>query len=250
MPLAILFSILVQIACAVHCVRGGRSSLWLMVIIFLSLPGCFAYAVFEILPEYAGRREVRAAKAAAVRKLDPDRAVRAAQEALDMADTAANRTALGDALAEKGNWSEAARHYRSALDKSPARDRAAQLKLARAQLESGRADAARTLLEALPESASPSENDRAALLLARSLEDSGETERALALYADVGQRLSGAEAHCRRAALLIRSGRSAEAVPLLDEAARRAKRIDRFERARDADMYDWAARTLTELRGR
>jgi hypothetical protein len=250
MPLAILFSILVQVACAVHCVRNGRSSLWLMVIIFLSLPGCFAYAVFEILPEYAGRREVRAAKAAAVRKLDPERAVRAAQEALDMADTAANRTALGDALAEKGSWAQAVRHYRIALDKSPARDRSAQLKLARAQLESGHAEAARTLLETLPESASSSENDRAALLLARSLQDSGETERALVLYADVGQRLPGAEAHCRQAALLMRNGRSAEAVPLLDEAARRAKRLDRFERARDSDMYDWAARTLTELRGR
>ena len=45
------FSILVQILCAVHCVRNGRSGLWLTVIIFLSLPGCLAYAIFEILPE-------------------------------------------------------------------------------------------------------------------------------------------------------------------------------------------------------
>jgi hypothetical protein len=245
----ILFSILVQIACAVHCIRGGRSSLWLMVIIFLSLPGCFAYAVFEILPQYAGRREVRAAKAAAVRKIDPERDIRAAREALDTADTAASRSALGDALAESGAWSEAALHYRVALDRSPVSDRAAQLKLARAQLETGNPGAARGLLETLPESASPSENDRAALLLARSLDDSGETERALALYAELGERMPGAEAQCRRAALLIRGGRSAEAIALLEEAERRARRLDRFERSKDAAMYDWAARTLAELRG-
>ena len=57
-------SILVQIACAVHCVRNNRNALWLMVIIFLSLPGCLAYFIFEILPGLMGRREVRAVKRA------------------------------------------------------------------------------------------------------------------------------------------------------------------------------------------
>src|SRR5438309_4452750 len=85
-------SILVQIGCAVHCVRGHRNQMWLMVIIFLSLPGCLAYAIFEILPGLAGRREVRMARATAVRRQNPDREVRRAREALEVADTAANRT--------------------------------------------------------------------------------------------------------------------------------------------------------------
>jgi hypothetical protein len=242
-------SVMVQILCAVHCIRNGRNSLWLMVIIFLSLPGCLAYAIFEILPQYAGRREVRAVKAAAARKLDPEREVRAAREALDLADTAANRTALGDALAERGDWREAAAHYREALARMPRGDRAAQVKLARAELESGDAAAARRLLEGLAESASGSENDRAALLLARSLEACGETGPALALYADLGERLPGGEAQCRRAALLIAGGRQAEALPVLKEVERLTKRLDRFERAKAAEMYDWAARTLAELRG-
>jgi hypothetical protein len=46
----------------------------------------------------------------------------------------------------------------------------------------------------------------------------------------------------------MRLGRKDEALPLLEETARRAKRIDRYERMRDGDMYDWAARTLAELR--
>src|SRR3954447_2965956 len=101
-------SILIQIACAVHCVRNNRNSMWLMVIIFLSLPGCLAYSIFEILPAYAGRREVRALKSPAARKLDPARELRLAREAVDLADTASNHTHLGDALAATGNWREAA----------------------------------------------------------------------------------------------------------------------------------------------
>jgi len=244
------FSILIQLLCAVHCIRGGRNQMWLMAIIFLSIPGCLAYAFFEILPAYSGRREVRAVSAAAVKKLDPERDLRAARVALDTADTAANRTRLGDALADKGAWPEASLAYAEALARTPGgSDRALQVKLARAELESGRAAAARDILQGLAPSHSPSENDRIALLLARSLDDCGDGEAALRLYADVGERLSGAEAQCRHAALLIRLGRQAEALPLLDETERRARRIDRFERMRDADMYDWAARTLKELRG-
>lgn len=159
-------SLAVQLICAVHCVRGGRNRAWLMVILFLSIPGCLAYALFEILPQYAGRREVRTVKAAALRKLDPEREVRAARDALDLADTAANRSRLGDALAGTGAWQEAAEQYRVARAKAPAGDRGAQVKLARALLEAGEAAEALTLIETLPESASPSETDRTRLLLA------------------------------------------------------------------------------------
>jgi hypothetical protein len=244
----IALSVLVQIACAVHCVRSGRNGMWLMVIIFLSIPGCLAYAAFEILPQFAGRREVRAAKQAAARALDPERELRAAREALELSDTAANRSALGDALADLGRWAEAAEHYAVAAAKTPTLDRGSQVKLARARLEAGDHRRALETIEALPPSASQAENDRAALLKARALEDGGEAEPALALYAELGERMPGGEALCRRAALLLTRGRRTEALAALAEVERRMKRIDRFERTANADMYDWAARTLTELR--
>ena len=242
-------SLIVQLICAIHCVRNGRSGLWLMVILFLSIPGCLAYAWFEILPQYSGRREVRAAKATVVRKLDPERELRAAREALETADTAANHDAMADALADAGRWAEAVPHYREALARTPGADRAARVKLARALLESGDAAGALAMLDDLPESRSATENDRAALLRARALEETGETEAALNLYAELGARMAGGEALCREAALLIRSGRAGEAVAPLEEVERRLKRMDRFERARDGDMSDWAERTLRELRG-
>ena len=247
MPI-IALAILVQILCAVHCVRNNRNSLWLMVIIFLSLPGCLAYAVFEILPYYAGHREVRRVRAAAAKALDPERDVRAAREALELAETASNRIALGDALGEQGKWAEAISHYEAAAAKAPAPERSTQFRLVRACFEAGRFDRARSLLEALPSSGSQAENDRTELLRARLLEQDGETDRALALYDDVGRRMPGGEAQCRQAALLIALGRGRDAVPPLIEVERRLKRLDRIERASQADMYDWAARTLAELR--
>jgi hypothetical protein len=60
--------------------------------------------------------------------------------------------------------------------------------------------------------------------------------------------MAGAEPQCRQAALLMSLGRSGEALPILTEVERRAKRLDRIQRARQADMYDWAARNLAELR--
>ena len=247
MPFVFL-SILIQIACAVHCVRGARNSLWLMVIIFLSLPGCLAYFIFEILPGLSGRREVRAVKRAAVKAIDPERDVRLAREAVEIADTAANRIALADALAGHGKWGEAIPHYDIAEAKAPGVDRPTRFKLATACFDAGKSARARELLEALPPSGSQSENDRAALLLARLIEEQGDTDRALAIYAEVGERMPGAEAQCRQAALLMTLGRGAEALPLLAEAEKRAKRMDRFERAKQSDMYDWAAQSLAELR--
>jgi hypothetical protein len=245
----ILGTFLVQLACVVHLFRNNRNTLWLWAILLLPIAGSAAYVVVEVLPPLFRRREVRAAQAAAVRRLDPERELRAAREAVDVADTAATRTALADALAETGQWGEAVRHYREAVAKTPGRDRAASLKLARACLEAGNLAEARRLLETLPESSSPSENDRAALLLARSLDELGEADRAAALYAELGERMPGAEAQCRHAALLIARGRGAEAVPLLEESERRARRLDKMERKKDSEMYDWAARTLDELRG-
>ena len=156
---------------------------------------------------------------------------------------------VGDALAGRGEWNTAILHYEQAEAKSPGgSDRGIRLKLIKACFEAGRTKRARDLLEALPPSGLQSDNDRASLLLARMLEADGETARALALYNDVGRRLPGAEAQCREAGLLLSLGRRAEAFIALTEADRRAKRMDRHERAKDGEMFAWAVQTLAELR--
>jgi hypothetical protein len=248
MPI-VLAIIALQIACAIHCARTGRSSVWVMVIIFFPVLGSLAYVIMEVLPGSGMNRTARKARARASQMLDPERPLRQARDALDIADTAANQVKVADALADRGEWAAAIRHYERGEAKAPGgSDRGIRLKLIKASFEAGRIKRARDMLEALEPSTVQSDKDRASLLLARMLEAEGENARALTLYADVGRRLPGAEAHCREAGLLLNLGRRAEAVAPLAEAEKRAKRMDRHERAKDGDMYAWAAQTLAELR--
>ena len=249
MPILVAI-VALQVACAVHCARSGRSGGgWIMIILFMPVVGSLAYVVMEVLPGSGVTRHAHKARATVAQKLDPEKPLRQAREALEIADTAANHLKVGDALAGRGEWNTAILHYEQAEAKSPGgSDRGIRLKLIKACFEAGRTKRARDLLEALPPSGLQSDNDRASLLLARMLEADGETARALALYNDVGRRLPGAEAQCREAGLLLSLGRRAEAFIALTEADRRAKRMDRHERAKDGEMFAWAVQTLAELR--
>ena len=248
MPI-VLAIIALQIVCAIHCAKSGRSSVWVMVIIFFPVAGSLAYVVMEVLPGSGMNRTARKARAKVAEKLDPERPLRQAREALEIADTSANHLKVADALADRGEWHTAILHYEKAETKAPGgSDRGIRLKLIKASFEAGRTKRARDMLEALEPSTVASDNDKASLLLARMLEAEGESARALALYNDVGRRLPGAEAQCREAGLLLQLGRRAEAFIALTEAERRAKRMDRHERAKDGDMFAWAAETLAELR--
>jgi hypothetical protein len=239
----IALSLLLQIICAAHCVKTKRSGMWLTVIMLLSVPGCIAYLLFEVLPPYLSRREVKAAGAAAARAIDPTGPVRRARDALETADTAANRMRLADALGAEGQWAEAILHYEEAVERAPRGDAQSRLALASALLEAGSAERARLLVE---EADAP--GDKARLLHARTMEETGEPERALLIYAELGERMAGGEALCRQAALLLAQGREEEALAPLVEVERRLRRIDKFERAAHSEMYCWAERTLAELR--
>jgi hypothetical protein len=241
--------IAVQFACVIHCIRKGRNPWWIVGILVFPLLGSLAYMALEVVGGRA-RRELRIAKEVAVRKIDPGGAARAAAEALETADTAANRIAMGDALAGQAKWREAAAEYREALAKAPLGDRPTQMKLVRALLEEGDAAEALRLVETLPETGSAAERDRAAFLRARALGELKRTDEAVAIFRDVGTRMPGGEAQCREAALLIADGRDREAAAPLAEAMRRAKSLDRYEKVRDREMYAWAEKTLAELRAR
>jgi hypothetical protein len=216
----------------------------------LAAAGQPCYFLIEVLPGLGQRREVRAARSAVVRKLDPERELRAALDSLDIADTAANQIAVADRLVGLERWAEAIPHYEQGLAKAPRREFGVTLRLARAAFEAEQTAKAREVLDALPPTNSQSERDRADLLLARVLEELGEEDRALALYAEAGLRLPGAEAQCRRAALLMRLGRPHDARLVLEEVEAKAKRLDRHQRAAERQMYDWANRSLGELQGR
>ena len=239
----------IQVMLVIDVIRNGRNQLWIMALMFLPGPSTIAYLVIEVYPRLQGNRHVRTARAKAVAAIDPEREVRAARDALDLADTAANRIRLADALAELGRHGEALPLLREAIERGPLDMRTGE-KLARAQFETGDAAGALTTLDANPPATAQGDKDRQALLRARILEGLNCKEEALALYADLVTRLPGEEGRCRYAALLLDQGGEKKARVVLEEVEARMKRLDRQQRAAEADMYRWAMDQLAALRAR
>ena len=242
-------SVLVQIVCAVHVIRTGRNSLWVMVIVFFSLLGCFAYFVIEVLPGYAGNRHVRQARASVTAKLDPQRDLRQAQMQLELADTVANRISVADAAFALGRYGEAEPLYREALDRVHGDDWGTTMKLARTLFETGKPAEGLEWLETIPQATGiSSEQDKRDLLRGRLLAELRRDAEARAIFEDVVTRIAGEEARCHYAAFLLDRGDKVRARQVLEEVERRAKRLDRAQRAAEADVYRWAADELAALR--
>jgi hypothetical protein len=123
-------------------------------------------------------------------------------------------------------------------------------KLARAEFETGDAAGALETLDDSPPPSAQSDRDRQALLRARILDQLGQKDEALAIYADLVTRLPGEEARCRYAALLIEQGWDNKALAVLEEVESRMKRLTRHQRSAEADMYRWAMDQLGKSRGK
>jgi len=242
-----LLLLAVEVMLIIDVIRNGRNQMWIYALMFLPGPATIAYLVLEVYPRFQGNRHVRTVRARAVSAINPEREVRAARDALDLTDTAANRIRLADALAALGRYSEALPMLREAIERGPLDMRTGE-KLARAEYETGDAAGALATLDANPPPSAQSDRDRQILLRARILEALGRKEEALALYADLVTRLPGEEARCRYAALLLEEGWDKKALVVLEEVESRMKRLDRQQRAAEADMYRWAMDKLRELR--
>ena len=237
----------IQVACIVDVVRHGRNTIWIMALVFLPLASTIAYVIVEVMPRMKHNRHLRVAREQIVEKLDPERELRAARDALNLAQTAANRLRLADALVARGKPAEALPLYRDAIGNGRPDYRIGE-KLARCQfLDDRSAEALDTLDTMVPPSAG-SDRDRIAVLRARILEELGCDEEAGAIYAELVDRFAGDEVRCRYAALLLKLGRKADARRILTEVEQRVRRMTRAQRLPDAPMYDWAAKTLAELR--
>ena len=235
-----------QVYCIVDVIRRGRNSLWIMALVFLPVASALAYFIVEILPSLQHNRHVRMARQKVVEAIDPERELRAAQQALDIADTMANRLRVADALTVLGRHSEALPLYQRGAGPRP--DFRTGEKLARSLFLNDKPEEALTVIDALPSVTGQSDRDRATLLRARILEDLKRNDEALALYGDIAERVPGDEARCRYAALLLKMGKKAAARRVLEDVEHRMKYIDRHSRVENAPMYDWAMKELSGLR--
>ncbi len=246
----IMGSVLIQILCIVHVIKTGRNQMWIMAIGFLSLIGCAAYVIAEILPGMGHNRHVRTARAQVTAMVDPERDLRQATDALKLANTAANRIAVADAYAALGRHFDALPYYREALNMVPGKDPRTRFRLAQSLFETGDLAGTLELLDQLPPINSIGETDKRQLLRARALGELGRNTDASLIYDDIILRVPGEEARCRYAALLLKTNQEARARTILEEVEGRMKRLNRTQRSAESEMYDWAMGQLAMLRTR
>ncbi len=247
MPLLVLLSLALQIACAVHAVRTRREMYWIWIILIGSFLGVAIYVIANVLPDL--RHDPRARKTAS-KVLDtvaPERRRRQIQQRLDLADTVDNRRALAEECQNLGDHANAAELYRSVLTGMNANDAGFLLGLARAQVGLGDVAGARDSLRQLATANPHLRSSEADLLRARVDEALGDSDAALARYRELATSYPGEEARYRYAALLAQCARPREAREVFEDMLKRAKVSPSYYRRKEAPWLDAARRDLATL---
>ena len=245
-PLYVI-SVGLTLAMIVHCIRTGRNTIWIYVLVLLmSMPlvGSLVYFVAEIVPELMGSRTSRRAIRGLRSTLDPEADLRRYENEMNVTGNVHSRQKYADELVRLGRAKEAVPIYQNCLTGVFADDPKLLQGFANAQFEAGDAMGARKTLDELirknPDYKSPDGH----LLYARALEAEGDTEKALSEYATLAGYFAGAEASVRYAKLLNRVGQRPLAPQTLKALLDRAKYAPAHYRKAQREWLDEAHREL------
>jgi hypothetical protein len=241
---AILFAI--DIALVVHAAKTGRCSPWCYVILAIPIAGALAYVVVELVPEWLGTYQGQQTRARIGKALNPEKSYRALRDQLDVADTIANRDALGEECIALGRFTEAKDQYDAILTMPLGDEPGYMLGRARAQFGLGEFGHARATLDELRVRWPNWQSADGHLLYARTLDEDGRLGEAIEEYQALSTYYAGIEPRVRYGLALRRLGREAEARAVLAEIVRQMSRAPKFARKVQAQ---WISLAETALRG-
>ena len=179
MPILVLVSFALQIACAVHVVRSGRPMYWIWLLLIGSYIAVVVYIIVAVIPDLRNDPRGRMAARNVLNTIDPERRRREIRQRLDVADTVDNRKALADECLRLRDYANAADLYRSTLKGIYTNDPTLMLGLAQAEAGTGDYTAARATLDALIKANPQFRSADGHLLYARGLEELGEHDKAI-----------------------------------------------------------------------
>ncbi len=243
----VLGSYILSAVLIVHCMRTGRNTVWIWVLLMLPAFGGLAYIVAEILPELFGSRAAKRTYRGVKKALDPEQDLRRYEAAARQQGGVASQQRYAEELLRQGRAADAIDIYRQTLKGLYEHDPGLMLGLARAQFTAGRPAEARLTLDELiahnPDYKSPEGH----LLYARSLEGEGNTAKALDEYRVLAGYYAGAEAALRYAQLLRREGRTDDARRTLRELLDHAQQAPHHYRRAQAEWLSSAERELAGM---
>jgi hypothetical protein len=243
-----IISGLISLGLVVHCIKTGRNTIWVYVLIMLmmSLPfvGALIYTGVEILPELLRSRTSRRAMRGLRTTLDPEGDLRRAENAMKVTGDIASRQKYADELVRLGRPAEAVTIYKNCLTGVFADDPKLLLGYAHAQFAADDAAGARTTLDELIAKNPDFKSAEGHLLYARALEAEGNSGKALSEYATLAEYYPGAEATVRYAMLLKRSGQGEQADQALRALLERARFAPGHYRKAQQEWLDEAQKVL------
>jgi hypothetical protein len=244
MPLLYIVGLVISVPLIIHCIRTGRNTIWVFVLLALPMVGSAAYFFVEIFPELRRSRASQRALRGLRSTLDPESNLRRAENAVKVTGDVASRQKYADELVRMGRAAEALPIYQTCLTGVFADDPKLLLGYAQAQFAAGEPAGARSTLDELigknPQFRSPDGH----LLYARALEGEGNDEKALSEYATLAEYYPGAEAGVRYAKLLKRLGQAPLARQTLQGLLERARFAPAHYRKVQREWLDEAASEL------
>lgn len=247
MSFVFLLSLALQIACAVHVIRSGRSLYWIWLILIGSYLAVLVYVVIAVIPDLRHDPRGRSAASSAMRAIDPQRRRRELQRQLELSNTVDNRRRLAEECLQQGDYVNAQELYQGLLTGMYATEPHFMLGLAQAQVGMEQYAEARYTLDALAQANPGYKSSEGPLLYARCLEALGETEAALEQYRVLADSYPGEEGRFRYGRLLAQNQRYAEARNVLQGLLKRAELMPRYYRRKEQSWLKAARLELSRL---
>lgn len=217
--------VIVAIHFASHVLRTGQDRYWLMILFAFPLFGSLVYFLMIWLPDARRSTHGQMVARGVQKLLDPTRELRAAQDALELAATPANRLRLADALMGAGRASEAVVQYQSVLSGLYADDPQVRIHLAAALVEAGQPQEARSLLDKLIADMPRLKSPEGHLTYARAVAALGDRERAREEFESLVAYYAGLEARARYAEVLLAWRDNERLLGLMAETNRIVRRM-------------------------
>ena len=247
MPILVVLSLALQIACAIHVVRSGRQLYWIWILLIGSYLGVLVYVITAVIPDLRNDPRSRSAARHMLHTIDPERRRRQIKQRLEMADTVDNRRALAEESLRMGDFANATELYRSILKGMYATDASFLLGLAQSQAGANDFAAARESLDRLFDANPGFRSNDAELLRARVLQSQGDLDAALERYHALSTSYAGEEARFRYGALLKERGRFSEARDVFGDMLKRARNAPRYYKKKEKVWLESAQRELASL---
>jgi hypothetical protein len=238
---------LISLGFVVHCIKTGRNTIWvyvLVVLITFPFVGSLVYFGAEILPELLRSRTSRRAMRGIRSTLDPEGNLRKFETEMQVTGNVASRQRYADELVKLGRAAEALPIYKTCLTGVFQEDPKLLLGYAHAQFEAGDPAAARRTLDDLIQKNPEFKSADGHLLYARAVEAEGDVAKALSEYATLAEYYPGAEAGVRYARLLNKSDQRPLAQQTLKALLDRAKFAPAHYRKAQREWLDEAHREL------